>query len=87
MHPTFLPALPLALLARRGRLLVGLALAALLLALAPLGAQAQKLLPVPPLSGHVIDGTNTLSAEQKKSLEERLVVFEQAKDAQSLSTC
>ena len=82
MHLTLSPALPLTLLARRGRSLLVLALAVLLLALAPLGAQAQKLLPVPPLSGHVIDGTNTLSAEQKKSLEERLVVFEQATGSQ-----
>jgi uncharacterized protein len=39
-------------------------------------------LPVPPLSGHVIDQTGTLSADQKAALEQTLTAFEAAKGSQ-----
>lgn len=38
--------------------------------------------PVPPLTGHVIDQTGTLSAEQAKALEAKLMAFEQARGTQ-----
>jgi uncharacterized protein len=38
--------------------------------------------PVPPLTGHVIDQTGTLSAEQKASLEQILTTFEASKGSQ-----
>lgn len=38
--------------------------------------------PVPPLTGHVIDQTGTLSAEQKGSLEQTLSAFEAGKGSQ-----
>ena len=37
---------------------------------------------VPPLTGHVIDQTGTLTAEQKGSLEQTLAAFEVAKGSQ-----
>ena len=37
---------------------------------------------VPPLTGHVIDQTGTLTAEQKASLEQTLAAFEAAKGSQ-----
>lgn len=51
-----------------------------LLALAPLGAQAQ--VPVPPLRGHVTDQTGTLTAEQHSSLEQTLAAYEARKGTQ-----
>ena len=38
--------------------------------------------PVPPLTGHVIDQTGTLSAEQKATLEQNLTAFEARKGSQ-----
>ena len=38
--------------------------------------------PVPPLNGHVIDQTGTLSAEQKATLEQTLTAFEARKGSQ-----
>lgn len=38
--------------------------------------------PVPPLTGHVIDQTGTLTAEQKAALEQTLVAFEARKGSQ-----
>ena len=38
--------------------------------------------PVPPLSGRVVDETETLTAEQKRSLEAKLQAFEQRKGSQ-----
>jgi uncharacterized protein len=38
--------------------------------------------PVPPLTGHVIDLTGTLSMEQKAALEQTLTAFEAAKGSQ-----
>jgi uncharacterized protein len=54
-------------------------LAGMLLAL---GAWAQGLQPIPPLTAHVIDQTGTLDAIQIKGLEDKLMAFEQAKGAQ-----
>jgi uncharacterized protein len=59
------------------------ALAALfLLAFALAGAQAQDLLPVPPLGARVIDQTGTLDAAQRQALEAKLAAFEQEKGSQ-----
>jgi uncharacterized protein len=44
------------------------------------GATAQ--IPVPPLTGHVIDQTGTLTSEQKATLEQALVAFEAKKGSQ-----
>ena len=38
--------------------------------------------PVPALTGHVIDQSGTLSAEQKSSLEQTLTAFEARKGSQ-----
>lgn len=54
--------------------------AALLMLAGP--ATAQALLPVPPLTGHVIDQTGTLSAEQLAALEQTLVAFDARKGTQ-----
>jgi uncharacterized protein len=43
---------------------------------------AQDLLPVPTLSGHVIDQTGTLDAAQRQVLEAKLSAFERDKGAQ-----
>jgi len=43
---------------------------------------AQGVLPVPPLTGHFIDQTNTLDAIQAKGLDDKLSAFEQAKGTQ-----
>ncbi len=43
---------------------------------------AAALAPVPALTGHVIDQTGTLSAEQKASLEQTLTAFEARKGSQ-----
>lgn len=53
-----------------------------LLVLALAGAQAQDLLPVPPLGARVIDQTGTLDAAQRQALEAKLAVFEQQKGSQ-----
>ncbi len=45
-------------------------------------ATAQPLVAVPPLSGHVIDVTQTLSATEKAALESKLTAFEQQKGSQ-----
>jgi uncharacterized protein len=55
-------------------------LLSLLLASATL--QAQDLLPVPPLSGRVIDQTGTLSAAQVQGLTDKLAAFEAASGPQ-----
>ncbi len=52
----------------------------LLIGLAP--AQAQQLQPVPALTGHVIDGTGTLTAAQQSALEGKLTNFERSRGAQ-----
>ncbi len=58
------------------------AAAALLLAAGALAAPAAATVPVPPLSGHVVDQTGTLSVEQKAVLEQDLAAFESAKGSQ-----
>jgi len=58
-----------------------LALAAALLWVVGL-AQAQGLLPVPPLSGRVIDQTGTLSAAQSQALTEKLAALETKRGSQ-----
>lgn len=45
-------------------------------------ASAQSVLPVPPLTGHVIDGTGTLNADQRQSLETKLSSFEASSGSQ-----
>lgn len=57
--------------------------AALLLALwLPLAAWAQPVLPVPPLTAHVMDQTSTLNPAQLQALEAKLTAFEAARGAQ-----
>jgi uncharacterized protein len=45
-------------------------------------AFAQNVLPVPPLTGHVIDQTGTLDAIEVKGLDDKLSAFEQSKGTQ-----
>ena len=45
-------------------------------------ALAVAQVPVPPLTGHIIDQTNTLTAEQKATLEQSLAGFEARKGSQ-----
>jgi uncharacterized protein len=52
------------------------------LASVPAFAFAQNVLPVPPLTAHVIDQTGTLDAIQLKGLEDKLTAFEQSKGTQ-----
>ena len=47
-----------------------------------IAAGAQSLLPVPPLTAHVIDQTGSLGASDKQALEARLTAFEQQKGSQ-----
>ncbi|HQQ34497.1 MAG TPA: TPM domain-containing protein, partial [Rugosibacter sp.] len=61
------------------------ALACLLLSILSLGtvnAASGDPLPVPPLTGRIVDLTNTLDAQQRAALEARLAALEQAKGAQ-----
>ncbi len=61
------------------------ALACLLLSILSLGtvnAASGDPLPVPPLTGRIVDLTNTLDAQQRAALEARLAAREQAKGAQ-----
>ena len=46
------------------------------------GSLAQAVLPVPALSGHVIDQTSTLTPDQMQALEGKLTAFEKAKGSQ-----
>ena len=57
-------------------------LLALWLPFAPLGAWAQGVQAVPPLTAHVMDSTGTLSAEQRDALDAKLTAFEKARGAQ-----
>ncbi len=52
------------------------------LALLALGGYAQSVLPVPALTGHVVDTTATLSAAQLQALETKLSAFEARTGAQ-----
>ncbi len=60
-----------------GRLMVVVGLA--LVSLTSLG---QGLLPVPPLTGHVVDTTGTLDSSARQSLEDKLAAFERQKGSQ-----
>jgi uncharacterized protein len=62
------------------RLLAGFS-ACLLGCLLTLGVALAQL-AVPPLTGHVVDTTGTLSAAQREQLEAKLTTFEQARGAQ-----
>lgn len=57
-------------------------IAIFLIALSPLGAQAQQRLPVPVLSARVLDQTGTLSAAQRQTLETRLQDLEEKSGSQ-----
>lgn len=60
-----------------------IAASALLLACSSLAAVANDgLVPVPPLTGRVVDLTGTLDATQRAALEAQLAAFEQKKGAQ-----
>lgn len=66
-------------LARIGRALIAI----LLIAIAPLSAWAQGALQaIPPLTGHVIDQTGSLSAADTQALESQLATLEQTRGAQ-----
>ena len=52
------------------------------LSLATLGAWAQGVQPVPPLTAHVMDSTGTLNPQQQAALEAKLSAFEQSRGAQ-----
>ncbi len=55
---------------------------ALCLALACGALHAQDLLPVPPLTAHVIDQTGTFSGAQRQALDDKLATFEATSGAQ-----
>jgi uncharacterized protein len=52
------------------------------LVLATPAAWAQDVLPVPPLTGRVVDQTGTLSAAQSAALSDKLAAIEQAHGSQ-----
>ncbi|MES2948244.1 MAG: TPM domain-containing protein [Pseudomonadota bacterium] len=57
-------------------------LSALLLCWSAWTAHAQGVLPVPPLTGHVVDSSGTLDAAQRQALEDKLTAFETAHGSQ-----
>ncbi|APW40059.1 hypothetical protein RD110_25005 [Rhodoferax koreense] len=59
-----------------------LVLLCLALTLACAAVQAQSVLPVPPLTAHVVDQTGTFSEPQRQALEAKLAAFEAASGAQ-----
>ena len=63
---------------------IGIGIGRALLLACALGwsALAPAQVPVPPLTGHVIDQTGTLTAEQRASLEQTLTAFEARKGSQ-----
>ena len=65
-----------------GRKVGGVGRALLLACALSLSALAAAQGPVPPLTGHVIDQTGTLTAEQKATLEQTLTAFEARKGSQ-----
>jgi uncharacterized protein len=67
---------------RRLLVSVSLGLAALWLLAAALPLRAQQVLPVPALSGRVIDQTATLSNAQRDALENKLAAFEREAGSQ-----
>ncbi|MCJ7800056.1 MAG: TPM domain-containing protein [Polaromonas sp.] len=56
--------------------------ALLLVVWLPLAALTQTVLPVPPLTAHVMDQTSTLNPAQLQALEAKLTAFEAARGAQ-----
>ncbi len=64
------------------RRLLALVCAVSLLGLAAAAAQAQDVLPVPPLAGRVVDQTGTLSAAQAQALSGKLAAIEAQRGAQ-----
>ena len=69
-------------LTRRARLRAfGIALIAFIAGL-PVAAWSQDVQPIPALTAHVIDQTDTLDAAQRQALESKLTVFEQKRGAQ-----
>lgn len=77
----FWPELRLERLWRWARCSAVVVMALLLAWLSPV-LWAQSLQPVPPLTGHVVDRTGTLNAQQQAALEAKLTAFEQARGAQ-----
>ena len=67
---------------RQAARLVRALLLACWLPLAVMGAQAQGVQSVPPLTAHVMDQTGTLTPAQREALEARLAAFEQSHGAQ-----
>ena len=57
-------------------------LPALLLVFGVWSAHAQNVLPIPTLTGHVVDSANALDAVQRQALETKLTTFEAANGAQ-----
>lgn len=57
-------------------------LCALLLGLGVYSAAAQGVLPVPPLTGHIVDTAGVLNDSQKQALESKLAAFEASSGAQ-----
>lgn len=57
-------------------------LSALLLVFGAWTAQAQEVLPVPALTGHVVDSAGALDASQRQALESKLAAFEVSNGSQ-----
>lgn len=57
-------------------------LSALIFCLGAWSAHAQGVLPVPPLTGHVVDSSGTLTSGQLQALESKLGAFEAASGSQ-----
>ena len=82
---TVRPRLPFSLLRelpRQGRRVMPALLLALWLPFAAVGAWAQGVQAVPPLTAHVMDSTGTLNAAQQAALEAKLAAFEKSRGAQ-----
>ena len=65
-----------------GAVLIGIGRALLLACALCWSGFTSAQVPVPPLTGHVIDQTGTLSAQQKATLEQTLTAFEARKGSQ-----
>ena len=61
---------------------LGGTIVALMLLLFGVAASAQAVLPVPPLTAHVVDQTGTFSEAQRQALEAKLAAFEASSGAQ-----
>ena len=61
---------------------LGGTIVALMLLLFGVAASAQAVLPVPPLTAHVVDQTGTFSEAQRQALEAKLAGFEASSGAQ-----